>query len=293
MSFNSLRYCLRQTFVSLRRNLSLAVVSAAIITVSLIILGGFLLTAVNINHFIRNLENTVEISVFLQDGADIQAIEEKLVGLPEVQGYLFISRHEGLEGFSQQMGGDFLRGLEGAYNPLPDMFRVNVKEAALVPVLASQIETHPGVEKARYGGELISRLVRTSRWVNIGLLSISVLLALAAIFLITTSIRLSVLARQKEIGIMKYLGASNWFVRFPFLLEGMLIGWMGTCTAVIVIGLGYYYAAIALQRAALIFFLQPVTDLQIILPVLGGLLLLGTLLGGIGSLISVRRFLRV
>ncbi|NLC51726.1 MAG: FtsX-like permease family protein, partial [Firmicutes bacterium] len=96
-----------------------------------------------------------------------------------------------------------------------------------------------------------------------------------------------------EIGIMKYLGASNWFIRFPFLLQGMLIGWFGTLVSVAAVGFSYYQLAAALQRASLGFFLQPVTDAGRILAILGGLLLMGTVMGGMGALISVRKFLRV
>jgi len=111
--------------------------------------------------------------------------------------------------------------------------------------------------------------------------------------LIVTTIRLSVVARQDEVGIMKYLGASNSFIRFPFLLEGVVIGWTGTLFAIVALGLGYEQLATSLQQEALTFFIRPVTDPALILPIFGGLLLLGTLMGGIGSIVSVRKFLRV
>lgn len=111
--------------------------------------------------------------------------------------------------------------------------------------------------------------------------------------MVVTTIRFSVLARQEEIGIMKYLGASNWFIRLPFILEGMVIGWTGTLVATAVLGSAYYRFATSLQQMAMVFFLQPVTDMSKLLPLFAGLLVMGTLLGGFGSIVSVHKFLRV
>ncbi|MGI6097007.1 MAG: permease-like cell division protein FtsX [Dethiobacteria bacterium] len=294
MSVNFIRYCLRQTKNSIQRNFWLALVSAAVIAVSLTILGGFLLVALNAGQFMRNIETALEISVFLKDNVDLEAIEEELQQLDGVLGYSFVSKEEGLKEFSRDISDESLFAeLQGEKNPLPHLFRVQVEQTELVPELAKHLSTLPGVEKVSYGEELVNWLLRAARWVNLISLSLGVLLAAAAVFLIVTSIRLSVLSRQEEIGIMKYLGASNWFIRFPFLLEGMLIGWFGTLVSVAAVGFSYYQLAAALQRASLGFFLQPVTDAGRILAILGGLLLMGTVMGGMGALISVRKFLRV
>jgi cell division transport system permease protein len=285
---------MRQSFVSLQRNLWLAVVTSGIIAISLAILGGFLLLAVNASQMITNIESNVEIGVFLEDGADVAAIQQKLDNHTGLHSYSFVSKDEGLEDFSRSLGDRVLLvGLEGENNPLPDLFRVRVQEAENVPAIAAEIAAYAGVELADYGEELVARLLKITGWVNTLFLVLSMLLALGAIFLIITTIRLSVLARQDEVGIMKYLGASNWFIRFPFLLEGMAMGWTGTVVAAAALGLVYFKLATSLQQEALTFFIQPVTDTARLLPIFIGLLLLGTLMGGFGSFISVRRFLRV
>ncbi len=92
---------------------------------------------------------------------------------------------------------------------------------------------------------------------------------------------------------MKYLGASNSFIRFPFILEGMVIGWLGTLSAALVLGVVYYRLVVLLKQEALAFFVQPVTDMEILLPLLIGLLVIGTLLGGLGSMVSIHRHLKV
>ena len=245
MNINSLKSCLRQSVVSLSRNLWLAVVTAVMIGISLAILGGFLLLAVNVGQSIRIIESNVEINVFLYEDADVDAIQAKLDNLQGVQGHTFVSKDQGLVEFGQALGDTvLLSGLEGESNPLPNLIRVQVDRAEIVPGLAQEIQTYPGVELADYGEELVGWLVRVTRWLNALFLGASVLLALGAVFLIVTIIRLSVMARQEEIGIMKYLGASNWFIRLPFLLEGTLMGWFGTIIATASLGLIYYRIAV-------------------------------------------------
>ncbi|HOP69360.1 MAG: permease-like cell division protein FtsX [Dethiobacteria bacterium] len=294
MNINSLRYCLRQTSRSFSRNKWLALVSASMIAISLGILGGSLLAAVNTNQIMINIQSNLEMAVFLVEDADQEAIEAQLDGLPGITDYRFVSRDDGLREFARSLNAQSLfKELEGENNPLPDMFRVRAAEAELVPELAQKIEGLAGVESVEYGEELVDMLVRVSRWVNRASLTVSILLAAGAIFLIVTTIRLSVLARQEEVSIMKYLGASDWFVRLPFLLEGMLIGWLGTLVAILVLGAGYFRLAAIFIKEAQLFFLQPVTAAEQLVPIFLGLLILGTLMGGIGSTLSIRRFLKV
>lgn len=293
MNLNSLKYCLRQGIVSLFRNFWLAVVTAGMVAISLAILGGFLLVVLNVGQMLDNIAGNLEISVFLSDEADAQSIRTRLAGLDGVREYTFVSREQGLTDFGRSLGdSDLFAGLAGENNPLPDMFRVRAGEPALVDQLAEKIRTYPGVEHVDYGKEFVARLLSVTRWLNRFFLGISSLLALGAVFLIVTIIRLSVMARQEEIGVMKYLGASNLFIRTPFFLEGMAMGWAGALAAAVALGASYYRLAFSLQREALIFFLQPVTDPEKLWPVFAGLLVLGTVIGGLGSLVSMRKFLR-
>jgi cell division transport system permease protein len=293
MNLNSLKYCLRQGVVSLFRNFWLALVTAGMIAVSLAILGGFLLVAINVGQILHNITTNVEVSVFLDNEADPQALRARLDSLEGVQEYKFVPREEGLAEFGRSLGDSALfTGLAGENNPLPDMFRVRAWDPEQVDTLAAEIKTYPGVEFVDYGQELVTRLLNFTRWLNTLFLGISTLLALGAVFLIVTIIRLSVMARQDEIRVMKYLGASSLFIRAPFFLEGMTMGWAGAFSAAAALGVAYHRLAFSLQRDALIFFLQPVTDPQRLWPVFAGLLVLGTVMGGFGSLVSVRKFLR-
>ncbi len=294
MFINLLRYSLRQCFQSLFRNLGLSLAAAGVIAVTLLVLGSFLLVAVNTDRLVQQMGSEVEIGVFLEEDASSQEVENHLNQLAGVQDFSFISREEALEMMAEDLRDeDLLQDIEGEHNPLPDAFRVQAREAEEVTDLAAQLEEIPGVEEANYGGELLEGVLRITRWINVALLGGGILLAAAAVFLILTTVRLSLLYRSEEISIMKYLGASNWFVRLPFLLEGMIIGWSGTLVAVILLALGYYYLASSTEQIEMLFAWQPATDPAVLYPVWLGLLAAGTIIGGLGSLWSLRKFLKV
>lgn len=298
MFLNLFFYSLRQCFQSLIRNLGLALASAGMVAVSLFLLGSFLLLGINVEQLMRGLETSVEIGVFLEhesgQASPRESVEEEIRHLEGVKSYEFVNREEALATMSQELGDEtMLEDLEGEHNPLPDTFLVRAERAELVPELAQEMEGISGVEKTDYGGDLLNWLMALGSRLNLVFLGASGLLAAASIYLVVTSIRLSLLTRAEEVGIMKYLGASNWFIRFPFLLEGMIIGWVGTLLAVGVLATGYYYLANTMQQIDLLFLQQPVTAPSELLLVWLGLLVVGTLIGGIGSLLSLHRFLKV
>lgn len=294
MHINCLNYCFRQAVNSISRNRWLALVSTGMIAVSLAILGGFLLVAANINQIMQNIQTNLEIAVFLDDSANIPDLENRIGHLEGVASYRFIDRHQGLQEFGHSLGDEaLLEELTGENNPLPDAFRVRGAGIELIPALARQIEQFPGVESVDFGGELVRSITRLSGWLNTFSATVSALLVLGAVFLVGTTIRLSVVLRREEIGIMKHLGASNWFIRLPFLLEGLAMGFAGTLASLAVIGAFYYRFAALLVRKSPLFFLHPVTDPGLLFLIFGGLLLLGVVMGGLGSVFSIRRFLKV
>lgn len=290
---NSLRYCLRQTLLSIVRNFWLATASAAMITVSLLILGSFGLIALNAGQFLQQVESEIEINVFLQDVAPVNDLGREIRALTGVERVTYVSKEQALEEMRESLGErrDILTGLEND-NPLPASYRVRTSNAEVVPAVARAIEKMHGVDKVRYGQGYVEKLILITRWVNVAALFAAGLLALAAIFLIMTTIRMSVMARRDEVEIMKYMGASNWFVRFPFLLEGMAVGYLGSKVAVLILGFGYYYLLLQVDQVSL-FFVQLVTDQQTLGMLFGALFVLGVLIGGLAGSISIRKFLRV
>lgn len=295
MSLNSLKYFFRETFTSLVRNSWLSISSIGIVTVSLIILGVSLLLVVNADKLAKSVESSVEITAFMEENVgkvDRQEIETKIKNLPDVEAIQFVSKEEALEEMKDNLGdrADILETLENS-NPLPDAFRVKTTKAEIVPQTAKKIEGFKGIEQVRYGQGVVERLLSVTEWIRLTSAAALILLTLAAVFLIATTIRMSVFARRREIGIMKILGATNWFVRFPFILEGIVLGLVGGLLAVLVVDLGYISLVRKLQLS--LPFLQPVVEPRMVLGVLGSMLGLGVLIGALGSWFSLRKFLKV
>lgn len=291
----ALIYYFREAFLSIVRNSWLSLAAVGTVTVSLFILGFSLLVVMNINRLANYLESSVEVSVFLKDGLgkeQVQDLQNRIRSLPGVVEVQFISKKQALEEMKKSLGPNrsILDGLEED-NPLPDAFRIKTQKAEQVVAVAQAVSSLPGVEDVRYGQGVVERLVAVTRWVRLAGLSAMALIGAAAVFLISTTIRLSVFSRQREIGIMKYLGATNWFVRFPFLLEGMMLGFAGSALAALLVHTGY--AAVIRSLSGAMPFIPLVAQDQVFFVLLGVVIALGLLVGALGSLISIHRFLNV
>lgn len=285
----------REAFVSLFRNGWLAASATGMVLVSLFLLGFVSLFALNAAHFSRLVENQVEVAVFLQDNLAPDLVRQLGRELRQIKGVAqvtFVSKEEALAKLKRDLGdkSGLLSGLEE--NPLPDSFRLRPKDAAAVPLIAKEAAALPGVEKVRYGEGVVEKLVKITNSVRLAALALVALFGLAAVFLIVTTIRLSILSRQEEIGIMKLLGATNWFIRGPFVLEGLIIGASGALLATAILYWGYTALVGQVEQAALIFF-QPVTEKAVLLPVFGAIFGAGLILGALSSALSVHRFLTV
>jgi cell division protein FtsX len=207
MGLNAVRYYFREAFASMWRNGWLSLASVGTVTVSLIILGCSLLLVLNASKLAAALEGMLEINVFLVDDLDrekIRQLNEQIKFLPGVAEVEFISREDALKKMQQSIGADKLEGLD--YNPLPDAFRVKTREPQQVPQVAGEIARLAGVEEVRYGQGLVEKLLAITRAIRIAGWVVMILLGGAAVFLISTTIRVSVFSRRKEINIMKYLG---------------------------------------------------------------------------------------
>ncbi|WP_027717663.1 permease-like cell division protein FtsX [Desulfovirgula thermocuniculi] len=291
----ALKYYFREALLSIARNSWLSLAAVGTVTVSLFILGFSLLVVMNVNRLADYLESSVEVSIFLKDGLtgqQLQDLQNRIRALPGVVEVQFISKKQALEEMKKNLGPNrgLLEGLEED-NPLPDAFRVRTQRADQVAAVAKEAASLPGVEDVRYGQGVVERLVAVTRWVRLAGLASMALIGAAAVFLISTTIRLSVFSRQREIGIMKYLGATNWFVRFPFLLEGMMLGLAGSALAALLVHAGY--AAVVRSVTGAMPFIPVVGQDQAFFALLGSLVALGLLVGAAGSLISIRRFLNV
>jgi len=295
MVLRSLGYYCREAGRSLVRNSWLSFSSIIVVAISLFILGTSLLLAVNADNLIRSVESSVEITVFIRKEAlsrEIEQLGSKIEAMPGVVQVKFIPREEGLEELKKSLGENAgaLDGLE-ENNPLPDVYRIKTASADQVPLVALRLERFPEVDMVRYGRGVVEKLLSVTGWLRAAGVVAVALLALLSVFLIATTIRLSVAARRKEIGIMKILGATNWFVRAPFVLEGMVLGFLGALLSAAVLCFGYISLLNRIQVP--IPFFSPVKDFNLIFQIAGGLAAFGLVIGALGSAISIRKYLRV
>ncbi|MDD4766230.1 MAG: permease-like cell division protein FtsX [Desulfotomaculaceae bacterium] len=294
MRLKTIQYYFREAFLSVIRNSWISVASIGVVAVSLLILGSSLLLVMNANYIAANLESSLEISAFFKEETtpdEMQDLESVLAERPEVASVVFVSKEQALEEMKENLDAqeDILAGLEEK-NPLPNALRIKTATAEQVAPLSAELETYEQFDEVRYGQGVVEKMMALSRLVRVAGLITMVLLGVAAIFLIATTIRLSVYARRKEIGIMKFLGATNLFVQFPFILEGMILGLVGSLIAIAIVYFGYISIIDNIQLS--LPFMRLVTDKALIKPLMGLLLLIGLVIGAAGSLISMRRFLK-
>ena len=290
-----MQYAVRDAFRSLKRNKVMSMASMATVAISLLILGCAWLLVLNTQYLATTMESELEINAYLQ--LDVPrdkalAMKKQLESLEGVAQVTFVPKEEGLKLLEERFGKDtdLLKAL-GGNNPLPDMFRLKTKEASQVPLVAEEVAKIREIEKVRYGQGMVERLLALTSWLrSVGVVVIFAV-ALAAVFLIATTIRLTVFARRREIGIMKLVGATNWYIRWPFFLEGMFIGLTGAFVAVGI--LHFFYSELVKNIALTINFLPIMTDRAMLFEVYQYLFIIGTALGAIGSAISLHKFLKV
>ncbi len=280
---------------SLKHNSLLNFAAVGTTAISLLVLGVGLLLVINTNQIARTVESNIEIMVFLKEDVsqkEAMAMEPLLKSVSGVKEAEFIPREEGLASLEGWMGqGTDIRDTLGDKNPLPDAYKIKTRDPQEVDAAAAKIGRLPGVEKVRYEQEVVNKLFKLNNWVRIIGLTVIVLLGICAVFLIATTTRLTLFARRREISIMKYVGATDWFVRWPFLLEGIILGCVGALLAVGILYFSYGMLTAKLQET--IPFLPLVSGGGQLLLIFEGLLAGGVVLGAIGSTISVRKYLSV
>ncbi|CAM3518571.1 ABC transporter permease [Brevibacillus invocatus] len=298
MKIRTLGRHVREGVKNLGRNGWMSFASISAVAITLLILGVFLILAMNVNYFAQSVEKQVEIRVFmdvLATEANVQQVEENIKAIPKVSTVQFIPKDEGLKQFKESLGDKayLFEGLEKD-NPLPDAFVVKTAQPQDTAAVAAQIKKLEYVKNLTYGEGTVEKLFAVTGAVrNVGIAFI-IGLGFTAMFLIANTIKLTIVARRREIEIMKLVGATNWFIRWPFFVEGLLMGIAGALIPTIMLSVGYYYLLDAIHssfEASQLFKLLPLFPLvnQVAL----ALVAIGAFIGIWGSLVSVRRFLRV
>lgn len=291
--FSRIGYAIKQTFSQFGRNKSMYVVSVLAITAMMLILGLFFVAFVNVDLFATSINNDYNvIQIYLDDKADSKAVEREITALKGVNDTVFESKESAMDGLKDNWGdnGYLLDNLKE--NPLPDSYIVYVDDKEAADYVAKAALDIKGVDDVTYYQDTIDKLGKVTHFVETGSLVSMIFLIIVSIVIVANTIKLTVLNRAKEIGIMKYLGATDWFVRMPFLLGGILIG---IVSSVIASGLIYVvYSRIVSMFGADIFSILSMRLVSVNY-LIGNLLImlaaLGVSIGTFGSIISIRRFL--
>ena len=293
--FSSLSYFWGETFRSLFRNRFMAIASVLTVTLSMFILGVFLSAVLNINHMASYLENQVEMTVYLKDGLttdQVMGIGKYLKAQPGMKEIKFTNKDQAMKDFRERMGDQ--QGLLDAINgnPLPASYQMSFQTPEQLKTAAEVVAKYQGVETVQYGKDIIEQLYKVAQVIRLSGIVLIIFLAGAELFIISNTIRLTVFARRREIQIMKYVGASNGFIRWPFLFEGMVIGFLGSGFASFILWEGYKTVVSEMAAAGLVFIpmipLWPFMRYTTLI-----ILAAGIVIGVMGSAISLRKYMKV
>ena len=296
MKLRTFSYFVKEAFKSMRRNGLMTLASISTVALSLFMLGVFLCGVVNLNNMAASLETQVQLYVYLKDDLTTNQIMETgkaVKSQPHIKELKFVTKDQALQDFKSRLGDDqkqMIDSLEGV-NPLPNSYIVTFENPQDVKLAAKELATVPGVESVHYGQDVVDELFKITQIIRIGGIVLIAFLAAATLFIISNTIRLTVFARRKEIAIMKYVGATNGFIRWPFVIEGMLLGCIGGLIAVACTGEFYYFITSEIEQSLAFFPLVPMFPIFYQLAV--ALLIIGIFVGAIGSAISLRQYMRV
>ncbi len=287
-------YFIREALSSLSRNRLLSIATVSTIAICILILGMAVLMTLNAGNFVNRLESDIEIIAFLDNelaGSKLDQIKRQVEKMDQVESITFISKDEALQRLNEKLAGkEYDLSSTLGKNPLPDTYEIKVCDPHEVSDIAVEVAKIEGIYKVNYGHGVVEKLFEVTKWVRIIGLIFILLLAFGAVFLIATTIRLSVFARHKEIYLMKLIGATNWFIRWPFIIEGILLGTLGALISLIILAVGYGSLINELQ---ILYFFPLITSSGILVKLYIGLLLTGSVLGILGTAISLNRFLEI
>ena len=295
--FRYLQYGFRDTLRSLWRHKGMVLVSVLTVAVMLVVLGATVLLAANSEYIARNMEDELEVVVYLNSDVsreDALALEPAFHEITGFESATFVPKEDALDDMSSRFDETNLAQALGGSNPLPDAYHIKLMEMEQMENAVNYLsnkEKFPQIELVSYGQDVVENLIALTDTLEIACIAVVAAMLLIALFLVNSTIRLTVASRGEEISIMKYVGATNLYVRVPFFLEGLLIGIVGALLADAVLYFGY--GAIINAMAVRVSFVSLLVDNRLMWILMLSLLAGGTLLGALGSNIAIRKYLKV
>lgn len=296
--FRMLGRCIRDAFKSVIRNFSLSLASISCITITLIIVAVSIMASFNVQNFTKEIEKDLTIVVFLDNdttSTERAVFEKELKSIKNVDTFTFQSKQEVKEAMQKEseVFDTVLSEWSDEESPLKDTYQVKVKEVEGIKKTADKIQTLKKVAVVRYGEGMVEKMVSAFSSVEKVTFGLAIALVLVTVFLIVNTIKLTISARKREISIMRLVGASNFTIKTPFIVEGMILGMLGSIIPIVLTTYGYlafYNHFNGYLFSQLIRLIKPEPFMYMAsLMVLG----IGILVGMIGSASAVKKYLKV
>lgn len=296
MKISSVEYSFLDAVKSLKRNRSLSAASVATVAATLFIFGVFILISVNMNQVMHGVESQLQVKVAMNEDItndeqkNLEAAIKSVDGIDKVD---IETKEQALANFKAQLGDnnkDILAGLDKT-NALPSSYIVTVKKPTYISDVVKKIKGMPGIYQIEDGRDIVktvTAITNTVKWVGGFILLI---LVVVSFFLIGNTIKLTVYSRRREIGIMKYIGATDWFIRTPFIIEGVILGVLGGVVSDLVL---YGLYKLLVNKMGLTFaFIRFINPSYVLGTMMWEFALFGVIIGAAGSIFAVRKFLAV
>ncbi|MDR3593332.1 permease-like cell division protein FtsX [Clostridium sp.] len=296
MKINTIGHFIKDAFISLKRNKTISIASVITVLITFFVLGIFLLIANNINKGISTVQNKVELSVSLKDDIkliDQREIEIKLRQIEGVKDVVYLSKEDVFNNFQSTTNNNegLLKGYTLQNNPFNAAFIVKLEAPEYASNVTEGIKDFQGVESIENQQALVDKIVGIVKGIRIVGFGLFVILVGVSLFLIMNTTKLTVYSRRREVGIMKFVGATDWFIRWPFVIEGMVIGLIGAmlaCGALFVA-----YDGLIKWISSQLAYISLVPTTYILSTISWQFMLGGIMVGGIASIIALRKFLVV
>lgn len=297
MKFRTIKRHFREGAKNVIRNGWMSVASIGAVTVTLVLVGAFVALMLNINQMAVKVEEDVEMKVLIEltaEEEDIRVLGEEIEKISGIDTIRFSSKDDELKELVEGMGeqGEAWALFEQD-NPLNHAYVVKAKDPQQTESIAKQIEKLNNVYKVNYGQDVISQLFKFNNYARAIGLALIIGLVLTAIFLISNTIKLTIMARSSEIGIMRLVGATNGFIRGPFFVEGFLLGVLGSIIPIVILSTSYYIITKNFSGQTSFHFVEFLPFNPFIFQLSAIILLIGGVIGMLGSGLSIRKFLKV
>ena len=290
MKINTINYLIGDAFKSLKRNKTISIASVFTVLITFLVLGIFLLIAQNASLMINGLQDKIEIQVFLTK--DIKLVEEReiQVKIKEQSGVEKVTYESAEDAYNKvlESNPNFLSGYTLEKNPFPASYIVKISDTDKIDDIIKAIKDLPGVESIENQQDIVGTIQSIVKGTRIVGILLFVVLIAVSVFLIMNTTKLTVYSRRKEVGIMKFVGATDWFIRWPFIIEGMVIGLAGA-----VLSWLYKVAVSKLLSTLVVSSITVIAPSSVLTVMLFEFALGGIVIGGIASFLALRKFLKV